>query len=109
MQDMRLKAAQGKAQGSKGLNMSVILGIIGAVILAIAWIPETVQIIRERKSRLNKGFEIFYFVGTLLLFLYALIIADAVFAFVNGFILFQVCINVYFTFGSRKKSRTKKK
>lgn len=85
--------------------MSVILGIIGAIVLCIAWIPETLQIIRERKSKLNPEFAIFYFVGTLLLFIYSLMLNDIVFIFVNGFVLAQMCISLYYGFVVKQKKR----
>jgi len=87
----------------------LLVGIIGAVILAIAWIPETIQIIRERESKLNPEFAAVYFVGTLLLFIYALILGDIVFSFVNGFILFQVCIGLYYEFVVERRAKKKKK
>ena len=83
----------------------VILGIIGAIILALAWIPETIQIIREKRSRLNPEFSIFYFVGSLLLFVYAILINELIFSIVNGIILAQSCINLYYGFFFKKKKR----
>jgi len=89
--------------------MTLILGVIGAIILAIAWIPETVQIIRERESKLNPKFAVVYFVGTLLLFLYAISIVDIVFSFVNGFILIQSCICLYYEFVVERRAKKKRK
>lgn len=83
--------------------MSIFLGIIGAIVLLIAWIPETIQIITEKQSKLNPQFEIFYFIGTLLLLTYALLIKDIVFSFVNFFILLQVLISIYFSFKKKKR------
>jgi len=83
----------------------VILGIIGAIILAIAWVPETLQIIREKRSRLNPEFSIFYFVGSLLLFVYAILINELIFSIVNGIILLQTCINLYYEFFPKKKRK----
>ena len=83
----------------------VILGIIGAIILAIAWVPETIQIIREKRSRLNPEFSVFYFIGSLLLFVYAILINELIFSIVNGIILAQTCINLYYEFLPKKKKR----
>jgi len=85
--------------------VTVILGIIGAIILAIAWLPETIQILREKKSRLNPKFSIFYFVGTLVLFSYAVLMNELVFSIVNGIVLIQTCINLYYGFFFKKKKR----
>ena len=89
--------------------MSLILGIIGAIVLAIAWIPETLQIIRERESKLNPKFAVVYFVGTLLLFIYALSIKDIVFIIVNSVILTQVCISLYVEFIIEPKMKKRRR
>jgi lipid-A-disaccharide synthase-like uncharacterized protein len=85
--------------------MSLILGTIGAIILAVAWIPETAQIIRERRSKLNKKFAALYLFGTFLLLLYALMIRDAVFAFVNLIIFLQVSVSIYYSSRPARKKR----
>jgi len=90
------------------VEVLTLIGIAGAVILAIAWIPETLEIIRLKESKLNRKFAEVYFIGTLLLFLYALYLKDAIFAFVNGFILFQVCISLYYEFVVEPKTKKKR-
>jgi len=86
-----------------------IIGITGAVVLAAAWIPEIIEIIRIRESKLNPNFAKIALLGTTLLLLYSIIKADFVFIVVNGFIFAQLCIALYYEYFVEPKSKKRNK
>ena len=86
-----------------------MIGTAGVVFLAIAWIPEVLQTIRERESKINPKFAVIYFIGTFFLLVYAIFLRNIPFTIVNGLILGQVCINLYYEFVVEKRKKIKKK
>ncbi|MDD5239561.1 MAG: lipid-A-disaccharide synthase N-terminal domain-containing protein [Candidatus Nanoarchaeia archaeon] len=86
-----------------------IIGIAGAVVLAAAWIPEIIEIIRIRESKLNPNFAKIALLGTTLLLAYSIIKADFVFIAVNGFIFAQLCIALYYEYVVEPKSKKRNK
>jgi lipid-A-disaccharide synthase-like uncharacterized protein len=75
----------------------MILGIIGLVLLAIGWTYEIVKIIKEKKSRIDLKFELFYTLGTIFLILYAIQIKDPIFIILKSIVLFLSVIYLYFS------------
>lgn len=61
------------------------LGILGLILIALAWIPETLEIIKKKRNNLNLKFNILYVLGSLALVIYAVSINDLVFILLNGF------------------------
>ncbi len=86
-----------------------VIGIAGAVFLAAAWIPEILEIIRIRESKLNPNFAKIALLGTTLLLVYSILKADFVFIVVNGFIFAQLCIALYYEYFVEPKSRKRNK
>ena len=91
------------------MDTALLIGTAGVVFLAIAWIPEVLQTIRERESKLNPKFAVIYFIGTFCLFVYAIFLENIPFTIVNGLILGQVCISLYYEFVVEKREKIKKK
>ena len=86
-----------------------IIGIAGAVFLAAAWIPEIIEIIRIRESKLNPNFAKIALLGTTLLLVYSILKTDFVFIVVNGFIFAQLCIALYYEYIVEPKNKKRKK
>lgn len=72
------------------------LGIFGLLLLLIAWIPETLEMIKSKKAHLNRKFILFYVVGSASLALYSWLIQDLVFLTLNSFIAFAALLNGYY-------------
>ena len=64
----------------------MITGIIGLALLAVGWMYEAVQIIKEKKSRLGLKFSILYTTGSLLLVVYSIQVKDVIFTILNGLV-----------------------
>jgi len=64
----------------------MITGIIGLGLLAVGWMYEAVQIIKEKKSRLGLKFSILYTTGSLLLVVYSIQVKDVIFTILNGLV-----------------------
>lgn len=80
------------------VDTTLLIGTLGVVFLAVAWLPEIIQTIRERESKINPKFAVIYFIGTFFLMMYAIFLKNIPFTIVNGLILGQVCINLYYEF-----------
>ena len=61
------------------------LGILGLILIAFGWIPETLEIIKKKKNNLNLKFNVLYALGSLALVIYAIHIQNLVFILLNGF------------------------
>ena len=74
------------------------LGILGLILIAIGWIPQTVQTIKQKKNNLNFKFNLLYTFGSLALVIYAVYIQDTVFILLNGFAFFMSGIGLFYNF-----------
>ena len=81
-----------------------ILGWIGFGILVAAWIPQTLETIRMRKTHLNMAFIIMYFSSSLLLTIYSVLQSDTVFMALNGLLTLGSGINMYFKLFPKKSA-----
>ena len=75
----------------------MILGLIGLILLAVAWIPETVQIIRNKKEKIDWRFGALYVLGSLTLAIYSYQIRDTIFVVLNVFILVMSSISLFYS------------
>ena len=74
----------------------MIIGIIGALLLAASWIPETWETVRTKKCSANAEFVIIYVVAAFLLLIYSYQIRDPVFVGLNTFVLGESSINLWY-------------
>jgi len=86
--------------------MSTWVGIIGMMLIVIAWLPQTIENIKKKKSDINIKFVIAYLIGSLILLVYALMINDLVFSILNIAAAAQSFINLVIELG--EKGRRKK-
>jgi lipid-A-disaccharide synthase-like uncharacterized protein len=85
--------------------MENITGILGSICIAIAWIPQIVEIIKTKHSHLNLGFASLYAIGSLALTVYSIQIKDIIFTFLNSFALLMGIIGLIYTIKSRKNKQ----
>lgn len=74
------------------------LGIIGLVLIALAWIPETLEIVKTKKNNLNLKFNLLYTFGSLSLTIYAIYLKDNIFIVLNAFAFFMSGIGLIYKF-----------
>ncbi|MBD3616571.1 MAG: hypothetical protein HUJ22_08355 [Gracilimonas sp.] len=80
-----------------------LLGWTGFGILVAAWIPQTWQTIKEGNTSMNLAFIIMYFLSSLMLTVYSVLIDDTVFTALNGLLTLGSGINMFYKFFPRVK------
>jgi len=84
-----------------------IIGWLGFGILVGAWVPQTLETIRDGFCAANLLFIIMYVTSSLLLSIYAYINGDAVFMSLNGMLTIGSGINLYYKIFPRVKPPVK--
>ena len=69
------------------------IGVLGAILLLSAWVPQTLRTIRTKRTGMEPKFIAIYFAGSLLLTVYSYLIADIVFLVLNAFSTAMAAIN----------------
>lgn len=76
-----------------------LAGIVGSILILVAWLFETEESIRKHKSLIDLKFAIVYITGVILLTFYSLEINDSVFftlqIALTVLILFEILYTVY--------------
>jgi MtN3 and saliva related transmembrane protein len=72
------------------------LGVIGLILIALGWIPQTLETIKKKKNNLNLKFNLLYTIGSLLLTVYAITLSDTIFIILNGFAFLMSGIGLYY-------------
>ncbi len=75
----------------------MIIGIIGLVLLAVGWFPETIKIIKDKKSTIDWRFGMLYVSGSLLLAVHAIQIKDTIFLILNLFVMVMSAISLVYS------------
>lgn len=84
-----------------------IIGWLGFGILVGAWVPQTLETIRDGFCAANMLFIIMYVTSSLLLTIYAYMNSDAVFLALNGMLTFGSGVNLYYKLFPRVKPPAK--
>lgn len=79
-----------------------ILGWTGFGILVAAWIPQTWQTVKAGNTSMNIAFIVMYFLSSMILTVYSVLISDPVFTALNGLLTLGSGINMYYKFFPRK-------
>lgn len=85
----------------------ITLGLVGLILLILAWIPQTLDILRTKTSRMNPNFALLYLAGSGTLTYYAWAIGDMVFMMLNGFAMVASLINFYYSLVTFRRERTR--
>jgi len=72
------------------------LGILGLILIALGWVPQTIQTIKQKKNNLNIKFNLLYTSGSLALLVYSIYIYDVVFILLNGFAFIMSGIGLFY-------------
>ena len=74
-----------------------IAGIAGALLILLGWIPQTVKVVKDRKSKLDWKFALLYFIGSGMLVVYSVQIHDNVFIALNSLIVLLESVALVFS------------
>lgn len=80
-----------------------LLGWAGFAILVGAWVPQTLETIRQGYTGTNLAFIVMYVTASLLLTIYAILINDYVFIALNGMLTVGSGINLYYKLFPREQ------
>ena len=80
----------------------MIIGIIGLVLIATAWIPQIIKTIKEKESHVSIIFPILYSTGSIALVIHSIIINDLVFIVLNSVAGFMGLIGLFYALKYRK-------
>jgi lipid-A-disaccharide synthase-like uncharacterized protein len=81
------------------------IGIIGAVLIALSWIPETIRTIKTKKTGLDLEFVSVYVLGSIFLAIYSISIKDYIFIGLNIFASSLAIFNLIYTIKEKKQTK----
>lgn len=81
----------------------MILGIIGLILIAVAWLPQVIEIIKTKKSGLNIKFALIYVIGSFALVIYSIQIKDTIFLILNSLTTLMSFTGLFCTIKYQKK------
>jgi MtN3 and saliva related transmembrane protein len=73
-----------------------IIGFVGLLCIAGAWIPQTVKTIKEKRCDIGRAFLTLYTIGSISLTVYAILNFDPIFLALNLLATIQSLINFYY-------------
>jgi MtN3 and saliva related transmembrane protein len=73
-----------------------VIGFLGLLCIAGAWIPQTVKTIREKRCDIGMAFLNLYTIGSISLTVYAILNFDPIFLALNLLATIQSLINFYY-------------
>jgi MtN3 and saliva related transmembrane protein len=73
-----------------------VIGFLGLLCIAGAWIPQTVKTIREKRCDIGMAFLTLYTIGSISLTVYAILNFDPIFLALNLLATVQSLINFYY-------------
>ncbi|MFH1229288.1 MAG: lipid-A-disaccharide synthase N-terminal domain-containing protein [Candidatus Aenigmatarchaeota archaeon] len=79
------------------------IGIIGASLLLVAWIFETIKSVRKHKALVDLKFAVIYVSGTIFLATYSYLRSDFVFLILNFCLMTLVFFEIAYTLYMRRK------
>ncbi|HUI29030.1 MAG TPA: PQ-loop domain-containing transporter [Candidatus Acidoferrales bacterium] len=71
-----------------------IVGLIGLIAIVACWIPQTLEVVRSKRSGMKLSFLLLYFPGSIALTVYA--IGDPIFVILNLLTAIGSAVNLYF-------------
>ncbi len=82
-----------------------LLGVIGGIIIVIAWILETCEAIKRHKSIMDLRFTFAFFVAAIFLTFYSWVKQDLVFFWINIALILILLVEVFVSVKFRKVNK----
>ena len=89
--------------------MYLLVGVLGAVLILLSWVFETMEGVKEHRSLMDIRFAAIYLPGVALLVAYSWYIGDAVFLWLNTAIAIFVAAELLYSIHVKKVHKTRKK
>ena len=89
--------------------MYLLIGVLGAVLILLSWVFETLEGVKEHKSLLDIRFAAIYLPGVALLVAYSWYINDAVFLWLNVAIAVFVGMELWYSLHIKRVHKTRRK
>ncbi len=81
-----------------------LIGYLGLFLVAVCWLPQTIETIRAGRCGANTLFLILSAVGSICLIIYAVGRDDTVFSVLNSLTAIGAMVNLYYKFFPRSSS-----
>ncbi|MBT4174681.1 hypothetical protein HOC80_02220 [archaeon] len=81
------------------------IGYAALFFLIIAWLVEAVDLIKNKKGRLDVKFATFFIIGSILMLIYSIQIKNTVYIIMKSIVLFLSCLSLYYTLELHKKKK----
>jgi len=75
----------------------IVIGIIGLSLMMVAWIAETVDLIKKKESKLDMNFAVFSIIGSILLLIYSIQIKNIIFIIMKSVVIILICISMFYS------------
>ena len=82
--------------------MQDFFGILGLIVILLAWIPEVIETVKTKKAGMKKEFIALYCIGSLSLAVYAYQLNALPFLILNILAAIVPLINLYYTLHGKK-------
>ncbi len=76
--------------------MIKIIGIIGSLLLVVAWLPSTIRVWKKKESDMPLAYSLLLCSGVALLLAYSLLLGDSIFIYLNLAVLIIGMYNIWF-------------
>ncbi len=86
-----------------------LVGLAGLVLLLIAWVPETIKTIQQKKSTVELKFSAVYALGSASLMTYAYLLGDWIFTTLNLLTMLMALMNAHYAVKEQNKEKKAKK
>jgi lipid-A-disaccharide synthase-like uncharacterized protein len=80
-----------------------LIGYVGLTALALCWIPQSIETIKQGCCTVNLSFLVLSALGSFSLALYAISLGDPIFTILNCLTTLGAAINIYYKLLPRKK------
>ena len=87
------------------MDSVTFVGLIGLGLILVAWIAETVDLIKKKKGKLDTKFAMFYIMGSIVLLVYSIQIKSVVFIILKVFVIILSFISLYYSLKLHQKKR----
>jgi len=85
-----------------------LIGIIGGLLIVLAWVMETVEAVRKHKSLIDLKFSVIFFFAQIFLAIYSWQKQDAVFLSLSSTLLVIITFEIAYSIHVKKVHKKKK-
>ena len=72
------------------------IGLFGLICIVLAWVPQTMKTIKNKRTEIGLPFLLLYIAGSFSLTVYSMLLNDTIFLILNGLATIESSINLYY-------------